>query len=310
MRSSALRASIRGTCPICAADMAHRPLPRASGLRVSDGHAHRPLARLWQWLRAMVNLVAGLAGFPPTPMPPHLVFSMLHRFRHPRRLEDGCSPYWEQVLGRSARAFRDGFVAQGLLREATDVENLAATHSVPQLKALAQARGLPVSGRKDALAARILAAPEAPPAMAERWYTLTEAGRSRYDREGAARAAAREVAWAEVAQQVTAGNLREALRRVEAYASASSVDALLPPLTPGSHHPRRRPPEGRRVGAGQRASAAAAAPRRHAGALPHGYGAGAAGVPGRPRRAAAEDSQRLRRVGSVQDVGDRSHIAP
>jgi hypothetical protein len=177
----------------------------------------------------MVNLGAGLAGFPPTPMHPHLVFSMLHRFRHPRRLEDGCSPYWEQVLGRSARAFRDGFVTQGLLREATDVENLAATHSVPQLKALAQARGLPVSGRKDALAARILAAPAAPPAMAERWYTLTEAGRSRYQREGAARAAAREVAWAEVAQQVTAGNLREALRRVDAYVGASSVEALLPP---------------------------------------------------------------------------------
>lgn len=162
-------------------------------------------------------------------MHPHLAYTMLHRFRYPRRLEEGCSPFWEQVLGRSARAFRDAFVAEGLLRPATDVENLAATHSVPQLKALALARGLPVSGRKDALAARILAAAEAPPAMPERWYTLTDAGRSRYEREAGERGAAHEAARGEVERLVRAGDLQAALRRVRAHVDATSVEALLPP---------------------------------------------------------------------------------
>lgn len=87
---------------------------------------------------------------------PHLLF--LSRFLYAQNREDAVQPYWEGVLGEPAQQAVDRFTAEGLLVPASLTAKLDRTFKVTDLKPFLKERGLPVSGKKDALLERLTAA--------------------------------------------------------------------------------------------------------------------------------------------------------
>lgn len=129
--------------------------------------------------------------------PAHL--DLLSRFRFPTEPKDFDHRYWELALGEPADIAIRRFMSEGWLVPATLTARLDLTYRVVELKSKLRSRGLPVSGRKNQLIAR-----------------LVNADRAGLEKEFAGRELlecsplAREVAERYVAEQVSARDSAEA----------------------------------------------------------------------------------------------------
>ena len=156
-----------------------------------------------------------------------LVETMLYRFRYPRRLEDGCTPFWASVIGKSPEHFARDFSNRGLLRPASDAESLKASSTVGVLKALAKERGLPVSGTKDALVDRLLAS-TSPPSIPAGLFVLSNEGNSALEEVRQRYEIDRATSRGAAGSKVSDGDLVDALRLIKDYTARWSIDYLLP----------------------------------------------------------------------------------
>lgn len=87
---------------------------------------------------------------------PHLL--LISRFLHAQGTTDAVPPHWEGVLGEPPQLAVDRFLADGLLVPASLTAKLDRTFKTTELKPFLKERGLPVSGKKDALLERLVAA--------------------------------------------------------------------------------------------------------------------------------------------------------
>jgi hypothetical protein len=110
--------------------------------------------------------------------PAHLL--LLSKHLHGQALDYAEADYWQGVLHEPGRRAVDRFVRDGALEHADLHTRLAYKYKVPDLKALLKERSLPVSGRKDDLIERLMAAdsPGMERAVAEvQLVQCTETGR-------------------------------------------------------------------------------------------------------------------------------------
>jgi hypothetical protein len=156
-----------------------------------------------------------------------LIEVMLFRFRNPRPLMEGCSPFWEGVLGMSADSFAADFMQRQLLRRASFVEALCTVSTLPDLKSIAQSRGILATGTKSAIAER-LAASANPPAVPQSIYLISEAGKILLERANQDWLAASNRVRAEAIEKVLGGRLQEALQLFKNHNQSWSLDHWLP----------------------------------------------------------------------------------
>jgi hypothetical protein len=86
--------------------------------------------------------------------------ALLAAFLNPRARATVVHEHWSRVIGESVDVALDALVADGKLESPPLVDHIASAHSGVQLKAMAKERGLPSSGRKDQVAARLVKADE------------------------------------------------------------------------------------------------------------------------------------------------------
>jgi hypothetical protein len=154
--------------------------------------------------------------------------AMLFRFRNPRRLEEGYSPPWQQVIGMSVDVFRETFIERVLLRGANAHEALIGSQTVVTLRQFAKERGLAISGSKSTLAARLLAHGPPRPPVPDDFLIWTEAGRIRFEQFQTERESARSSALQSISAYLTEGNVRGALALVRGYQKQWHEDDLFP----------------------------------------------------------------------------------
>jgi len=83
---------------------------------------------------------------------------LLSKFLAPADAANFDKDYWAAALGEPARSAIEALQADGLLEPAPLVDALASCHRAPELKELARARGLKVSGTKSELSQRLATA--------------------------------------------------------------------------------------------------------------------------------------------------------
>lgn len=90
---------------------------------------------------------------------------LLSRFLQGMEAAHAAAPHWARVLGEQPQDAIRRFIAEGILIPASLAGKLDRVCKVSELKPLLKARGLPVTGKKDALIDRLLSAD--PEGMAE-----------------------------------------------------------------------------------------------------------------------------------------------
>lgn len=84
---------------------------------------------------------------------------LLSRFIYPQNQDDVANPdIWRSVLGEHPAQAIKGFVDDDLIKYADLKNTLEYKHKVTELKDMLKKRGLPVSGRKDEMAQRLVTA--------------------------------------------------------------------------------------------------------------------------------------------------------
>lgn len=107
-------------------------------------------------------------------------FKFLSEFLNGRVFSGGGKSYWDQILGEASATTVQRLLAAGLIVSCPVSEKLERYFTAIELKSFLKARGLPVSGKKAACVARLIAAD---PAMMEAKaanitaYTCTPAGK-------------------------------------------------------------------------------------------------------------------------------------
>jgi len=150
----------------------------------------------------------------------HAHWFLLSRFLQPRDAHDHDGDRWKEALGEPPQKAIKRFLQEGLVRCADLAETVDRACKADDLKAELKRRGLPVSGRKADLIARLIEAdPEGVKKSMARHviYRCSDQGRTLAEGYLAAEAQKRAATEAKVLDLLGAGRLEDAARTVASF---------------------------------------------------------------------------------------------